>query len=63
MNYILLGNKNHSFYDFYATYEGANSCELDFPFEDYKLVFNIDDVPDGMFSVSPIQRLSLHPFF
>ena len=60
MNYILLGNKNHSFFAFYSSYKEQQSSNISFPFENYKLVFDIKDVPEGatVFCVSYPKILS-----
>ncbi len=61
MNYILLGNKNHSFLTFYSSYKELKSPSLHFPFDNYELVFDIDDVPEGatVFCVSYPHIISL----
>lgn len=46
MNYILLGNKNHSFLTFYRSFKELAPPGLDFPFDRYKLVFDIQDIPE-----------------
>ena len=46
MNYILLGNKNHSFFAFYRSFMELAPSGLNFPFDRYKLVFDIEHIPD-----------------
>ena len=60
MNYILLGNKNHSFFSFYSYFIENKNAACSFPFQEYKLVFDIEDVPSGatLFCVSYPKLLS-----